>query len=150
MTVRPADVCFGMQDYQKLKVWEKAHRLAMDVYRLSESFPPRDGVALTRQLRRAALSIPANIAEGAGKSGNAEFRRFLDIALGSAAETHYHLMAARDIGVLDTSTYDQLSARVVEVRRMLSGLIRRVRLSTPDQSTPSVPTAPRSSDHNPR
>jgi four helix bundle protein len=137
-----------MQDYQKLKVWEKAHRLAMDVYRSSEGFPKRDGVALTAQLRRAAFSIPANIAEGAGKSGNTEFRRFLDIALGSAAETHYHLMAARDIGILENHTYDDLSSRVVEVRKMLSGLIKRVRLSTAEQpqSTPSVPTAPRSPD----
>jgi four helix bundle protein len=135
-----------MQDYQRLKVWEKAHLLAMDVYRLSEGFPKRDGVALTTQLRRAALSVPANIAEGAGKSGNAEFRRFLDIALGSAAETHYHLMAARDIGLLTNQTYDELSSRIVEVRKMLSGLIKRVRLATPDHSTQSVPTAPRSPD----
>jgi four helix bundle protein len=133
-----------MQDFQKLKVWEKAHRLAVDIYRSSEGFPKRDGVALTTQLRRAALSVPANIAEGAGKTGNHEFRRFLDIALGSAAETHYHLMAARDIGLLQNDTYDELSSRVVEVRKMLSGLIKRVRLATTDQSTPSVPKAPRS------
>ena len=135
-----------MQDYQKLKVWEKAHRLAMDVHRSSKRFPKRDGVALTTQLRRAALSIPTNIAEGAGKSGNVEFRRFLDIALGSAAETHYHLMAARELGLLENDAYDDLSTRVVEVRRMLSGLIKRVRLSTPDPPTQSVPTAPRRRD----
>ena len=144
MFVGQSAACFGMQDFQKLKVWEKAHRLARDVYRSSEGFPKRDGVALTTQLRRAALSIPANIAEGAGKTGNAEFRRCLDIALGSAAETHYHPMNARDIGLLENTTYDDLSDRVVEVRRMLSGLIKRVRLATSDQSPPSVPTAPRS------
>ena len=130
-----------MQDFHKLKVWEKAHRLAMDVYRSSERFPKRDGVALTTQLRRAALSVPANIAEGAGKAGNSEFRRFLEIALGSAAETHYHLLAARDIGVLENRKYDELSAQIVEVRKMLSGLIKRVRSATNEQSPPSVPKA---------
>ena len=117
-----------MQDYHKLKVWEKAHLLAIDVYRLSEGFPRRDGVALTTQLRRAALSIPTNIAEGAGKSGTNDFRRFLDIALGSASETHYQLLVARDLNLIENEVYDDLSSRVVEVRRMLVGLLKRVKL----------------------
>ena len=128
-----------MQDFQKLKVWEKSHALAMEVYRLSEAFPRRDGVALTTQLRRAALSIPTNIAEGAGKFSESEFSRFLEIALGSAAETHYHLLVARDIGILETAQYDALAAQIAEVRRMLSGLIKRVRASRasePDLTTP--------------
>src|SRR6478609_6007194 len=82
-----------MQDFHKLKVWEKAHALAIDVHRVVGAFPRIEGVALIGQLRRAALSIPANIAEGAGKQGNAEFRRFLHMALGSAVETDYHLLA---------------------------------------------------------
>ena len=116
----------GMQDHHKLKVWEKAHALAMDVHRMAGTFPRVEGIALVAQLRRAALSIPANIAEGAGKPGNAEFRRFLNIALGSAAETHYHLLVARDLGLLDPAVYDDLAVRATEIRRMLSGLIRRV------------------------
>jgi len=118
-----------MQDFHKLKVWEKSHALAMEVYRLTESFPRRDGVALTTQLRRASLSVPANIAEGAGKFSESEFRRFLEIALGSAAETHYHLLVAHDIGILETARYDALAAQIAEVRRMLSGLIKRVKAS---------------------
>ena len=116
-----------MQDYHKLKVWEKAHRLAIDVYRLSEGFPRRDGVALTSQLRRAVLSIPTNIAEGSGKSGPNDFRRFLDIALGSASETQYQLLVARDLNLIENEAYDDLSTRVTEVRRMLVGLLKRVR-----------------------
>ena len=114
-----------MQDYHKLNVWQKAHALALDVHRVAGTFPRVDGVALTSQPRRAALSIPANIAEGAGKSGNPEFRRFLHMTLGSA-ETDYHLLAARDLGLLEAATYDDLAARTIEVRRMLGGLIKRV------------------------
>ena len=127
-----------MQDYHKLKVWEKSHVLAMDVHRVAGTFPRVEGVALVGQLRRAALSIPANIAEGAGKAGNPEFRRFLNIALGSAAETHYHLLVARDLGLLEPAIYDDLAARATEVRRMLSGLIKKVSAAT---TTPNEPTA---------
>jgi four helix bundle protein len=115
-----------MQDFHKLKVWEKAHALAIDVHRVVGTFPRMEGVALIGQLRRAALSIPANIAEGAGKQGNAEFRRFLHMALGSAVETDYHLLAARDLGLLEPHTYEGLSARTLEVRRMLGALIKKV------------------------
>jgi four helix bundle protein len=115
-----------MQDYHKLKVWEKSHALAIDVHRIAGGFPRVDGIALTGQLRRAALSIPSNIAEGSGKSGNSEFRRFLNIALGSAVETDYHLLAARDLGLLEVATYEELAARTMEVRRMLGGLIKKV------------------------
>ena len=130
-----------MQDYHKLKVWEKSHVLAMDVHRIAGGFPRVDGVALTGQLRRAVLSIPANIAEGAAKPGNAEFRRFLHIALASAAETDYHLLAARDLGLLELATYEDLSARTIEVRRMLGGLIKKVS-GTPDAGTKPEGTKP--------
>jgi len=123
-----------MQDYHKLKVWEKSHALAMDVHRIAGGFPRVEGIALNGQLRRAVLSIPANIAEGAGKSGNSEFRRFLKIALGSAVETDYHLLAARDLGLLEAAIYEDLSARTIEVRRMLGGLIKKVS-STLDAGT---------------
>ena len=115
-----------MQDFAKLKVWQKAHSLAMDIYQASEQFRARDGVSITTQLRRAALSVPTNIAEGAGKASRGEFARFLEIALGSASETIYHLLVVHEIGLLDTPKYEELSARTVEVRRMLVGLRKRV------------------------
>jgi four helix bundle protein len=138
-----------MQDYHRLKVWEKAHALAIDVYRLSGDFPRRDGLALTAQLRRAALSVPANIAEGAGKMSGAEFRRYLEIALGSAAETNYHLLVARDAGVLEPSRYAELAERATEIRRMLTGLLKRVAargaasppLAPPELARPAPPSA---------
>ena len=115
-----------MQDFQKLNVWEKSHRLAMDIYRVSGGFPRTDGLALTSQLRRAALSVPTNIAEGAGKVGDREFRRFLQIAMGSASETKYHLQVARELHLINEGTYLDLFERTSEVRRMLTGLIKCV------------------------
>ena len=118
-----------MQDFHNLKVWEKAHTIAMDIHRTAGGFPRRDGVTLTSQLRRAALSIPTNIAEGAGKGGDAEFRRYVRIALGSASETTYHLLVARDLELIDCQTYDDLTSRIVEVRRMLTGLLKQLDLT---------------------
>ena len=115
-----------MQDFRNLKVWEKAHLVAIEIYRVAESFPRAPGLALTSQLRRSALSVATNIAEGAGRDGRAEFGRFLQIALGSASETQYHLQVARDLDLIDAATHAGLSARVSEVRRMLTGLLKRV------------------------
>ena len=138
-----------MQDYRRLKVWEKAHAFALDVHRLSGDFPRRDGSVLAGQLRRASLSIPANIAEGAAKGSDLEFRRFLQIAMGSALEADYHLLVARDTTLLSRDVYDDLSSRAMEFRRMLGGLIKRINLSLkPNASppTPSVPNEPATSE----
>ncbi len=131
-----------MQDFRRLQVWEKAHSLAIDVHRVTSSFPKQEGIALVGQLRRAALSIPANIAEGAGKPGNTEFRRFLHIAMGSASETDYHLLVARDLGLIELATYNDLSARATQIRRMLAGLIKKVGASSQAQSERTTSSAP--------
>jgi four helix bundle protein len=81
---------------------------------------------LTSQIRRCAASIAANIAEGCGKRGNPEFQRFLNIASGSASELEYHVLLARDLGFLNDSDYDKLDTAVVEVKRMLASLVRKV------------------------
>jgi four helix bundle protein len=117
-----------MQDYHRLKVWEKAHLLAIEVHGVAGTFPSR-GISVVSQLRRSVLSIPANIAEGAAKAGDAEFRRFLRTALGSAVETDYHLLAARDLELLDPRVYEELTNRTGEVRRMLGGLIKKLSTS---------------------
>ena len=110
-----------MQDYHKLKVWEKAHLLAIDVYRLSEGFPRRDGVALTTQLRRAALSIPTNIAEGVGQSTAAECARFLSYAIASAFEVESHLVLAEKLDLKLPGIGDAID-ETSQVRRMTHGL----------------------------
>lgn len=89
-------------------------------------FPREETYGLVSQLRRAASSVPANIAEGCGCNGDREFARFLEIALRSASETEYHLLLARDLAYLDATTYDTLNAQVTELKRMLAGLIRKL------------------------
>ncbi len=116
-----------MQDFKKLTVWEKSHRLTLAVYEATGSFPKTELYGLTSQIRRACASIPANIAEGCGRSGRAELGRFLQVAMGSASELEYHLLLAHDLGMLGESDYKSLGSQVIEVKRMLSAFIARLR-----------------------
>ena len=84
-----------MQDFRQLKVWRKAHSLALAIYKGTVRFPRTELYGLTSQIRRACVSIPANIAEGCGRGGDPELGRFLQIAMGSASELEYHLLLAR-------------------------------------------------------
>jgi len=113
-----------MRDFRELQVWHKAHALTLDVYRVTKSFPRDELYSLTNQTRRAAVSIGANIAEGAGKNSRAELARFLQIALGSASELEYHLLLSRDLGYLVPEVCEQLSQQVIETKKMLSGFVQ--------------------------
>jgi len=113
-----------MRDFRELKVWHKAHSLTLDVYRATKTFPRDELYSLTNQIRRAAVSIGANIAEGAGKNSRPEFSRFLQIALGSASELEYHLLLSRDLDYLVPEIYAELSHQVVENKKMLTGFIQ--------------------------
>ena len=115
-----------MKDFRTLQVWEKAHHLTLSSYRTTNLFPKSELYGLTSQIRRCAVSIAANIAEGCGKRGNGEFQRFLNIAAGSASELEYHFLLARDLGYLNETDYPPLNASVVEVKRMLASLARKV------------------------
>jgi four helix bundle protein len=116
-----------LKDFRELKVWGKAHQLTLDVYRSTAGFPKEELYGLTSQIRRAAASIPANIAEGCGRGGNVEFARFLQIAMGSASELEYHLLLSRDLKILDPTQHRQLDLQVVEVKRILSSLIQKIK-----------------------
>jgi len=116
-----------MQDFRCLAVWHKAHALALAVYRETRSFPPTETYGLTSQLRRSAASIPANIAEGCGRGTDNDFRRFLQMAVGSASEVDYHLLLARDLGYVDAAVYESLAPLCTELRRMLIALVKRLR-----------------------
>ncbi|HYU46360.1 MAG TPA: four helix bundle protein [Terriglobales bacterium] len=113
-----------MRDFRELKVWHKAHALTLNVYRATKLFPKEELYGLTSQIRRAAASIGANIAEGSGKSSRADFGRSLQIALGSASELEYHLLLSRDLGYVVPEIYQQLSEQVVETKKMLSGFVQ--------------------------
>ena len=116
-----------MRDFRKLAVWEKAHHLTLAVYRETKMFPREELFGLTSQMRRAAASVPANIAEGCGRDGNAEFRRFLHIAGGSASELEYHLLLARDLELLPVDAYETLAANTTEIKRMLTSLAQKLK-----------------------
>ena len=94
-----------MQDFRKLSVWRKAHELTLAVYRATVSFPTEERFGLTSQIRRACASIPANLAEGTGRGGDMDFAMFCQMAMGSAAEVEYHLLLARDLGMLESQEY---------------------------------------------
>lgn len=104
-----------MKDFRKLKVWEKAHRLVLSVYELTRHFPADERFGLTLQIRRAATSVPTNIAEGCGRSGDRELARFLSIAAGSASEVEYQILLSRDLGYIEEDTYRALSKQVIGV-----------------------------------
>src|SRR5579864_677410 len=116
-----------MQDFRKLKVWDKAHALTLDVYKASKSFPREEMYGLTSQMRRASASIAANIAEGSCRKGDAEFARFLQMAAGSASEVEYHLLLSRDLELLQNADFQRLTSEVVEVKRMLASLMQKLR-----------------------
>lgn len=115
-----------MKDFRSLKVWQKAHEMALSAYKVTLSLPQEEIYGLVSQLRRAAASVPANIAEGCGCQGNREFARFLGIALRSASETEYHILLAKDLEYIDIKTHEALDNQVKEVKRMLTGLIQRL------------------------
>lgn len=116
-----------MRDFHELKVWQKAHQLTLSVYQATASFPRAELYGLTSQLRRCGSSIPANLAEGCGRSGDAEFARFCSIAMGSASELEYHLLLARDLSLLNPKDYDDMAERAIEVKRMLTALLQKLR-----------------------
>lgn len=116
-----------MNNFRELTVWKKAHVLAVYIYKISQSFPKEELYGLTSQMRRACVSIPANIAEGCGRGSDADFARFLYIAMGSACELEYHLLLACDLEFLGKEVADSVIAELSEVKKMLSGLIKKLK-----------------------
>lgn len=120
-----------MKDFRKLSVWHKAHTSVVAVYQATRSYPKDKLYGLTSQTRRASVSIAANIAEGCGRSTDADFARFLEIAAGSANEVEYHLLLACELNFLPAEEYENLASGIREVKQMLTALIRRLRGNAP-------------------
>lgn len=118
-----------MEDFRKLTVWEKSHALSVVVYQVTRAFPRDEMYGLTAQIRRATVSIEANIAEGCGRRSDGEMHRFLQIARGSASEVECHLLLAKDLGFLSVGAFAELEANIFEIQRMLASLSARVRNS---------------------
>jgi len=115
-----------MQRFTDLKVWQEGHALTLEAYRLTAGFPAEERYGLTSQLRRAASSVPANIAEGSKRHTQAEYARFLNIAEGSLAEAEYFLILARDLGYLEAVAIKPLTGRMDKLARMLHALRAKV------------------------
>jgi four helix bundle protein len=116
-----------MKDFRSLEVWKQSHQLVLNIYRHTKLFPNSELFGLTSQIRRAATSIPTNIAEGCGRDGEAELGRFLNIAKGSASEVEYLLQLAQDLNYIESEAHKKLSTQTVEVRKMLNGLQKSLR-----------------------
>ena len=116
-----------MKDFHDLKVWSKAHDLALAIYTATAEFPRAERFGLTDQMRRACASIATNIAEGCGREGEGELRHFLSIARGSASELEYHLLLARDLGYLPPTDHERLTNEVTQIKRMLTVFIQKLR-----------------------
>ena len=106
--------------------WEKAHRLVISIDEVTPHFPSEERFGLTLQIRRAAVSIPSNIAEGCGRNTDPEMARFVAIATGSASELDYPIRLARDLRYLDEASYKKLAYQVQEVRRMLYAFMKKM------------------------
>ena len=115
----------GVTNYRDLKVWQLSMELACQIYKVTETFPKHELYGLTSQIRRSAVSVPSNIAEGCGRS-QGDFGRFVQIALGSASELEYQLLLARDLEFLQAKQFESLAERTIEVKRMLASLLSKL------------------------
>ncbi len=115
-----------MKDYRKLLFWVKSHQFAKEVYEETKGFPKSELYGLTSQLRRAAVSIPTNIVEGCGRESKAELKRYLVIASGSAAEVEYLLFFASEIGLIQKEKYNNLNAKVLEIKKTLTSYKNKI------------------------
>ena len=116
-----------MQDFTKLLVWQKAHNITINIYKFTADMPSEEKYGLTSQIRRSAVSIESNLAEGTGRDNDKEMARFIDIAMGSSFELRCQILIARDLGYLETSKYEMFESKILEVNRMLGGLLKRLR-----------------------
>ena len=116
-----------MQDFTKLKVWQKAHSFTVNLYKITANFPVEERYGLTNQIRRASVSIESNISEGCGRNGDKEFSRFLDIAQGSSYEVKCQILIARDLGYIDHQKSELLTEKINEVSRMINALNQKLK-----------------------
>lgn len=117
-----------MQDYHNLAMWQKSHLLTLKIYSITKSCFPKDELfGQTNQIRRAAASIPTNIAEGCGRNSRAELAQFLNIAAGSASEVEYEILLAKDTGYITDEQYEELSRDITNIRSMIKKYMNQLR-----------------------
>lgn len=116
-----------MQDFTKLKIWQKAHEFTVNLYKMTANFPSEEKFGLTNQIRRASVSIESNLAEGCGRNGDKEFSRFINLAQGSAYEVRCHLFIARDLGYLSVDKFELLHNKIDEISRMMIAFQKKLK-----------------------
>ena len=116
-----------MQDFRKLKVWEKAHELTLLIYKMSNKFPKNEMFSLTNQIRRASTSIPTNIAEGCGRGTDKDFARFIQISMGSASELEYLILLSFDLKYISEELFNKINADTIHIKKMLASLLKTLR-----------------------
>ena len=125
-----------MADFKKLLVWQKAHAMSLEVDEVASTIRGVQYSQLRTQLTRSSASIPTNIVEGRAQATEREFARFLRYAIASAAETEYHLITARDKGVISDRAFESLTDQVIEVRKMLYGLVDKLTTGAANDERP--------------
>lgn len=116
-----------MKDFRQLQVWEKSHSFTKEVYKCTASFPKEEGYGLTSQLRRAAVSVPTNIAEGCGRGSDADFKRFVQMAFGSASEAEYLIFLSFELGYIGVNEFTLLNEQVISIKKMMASLINKLK-----------------------
>lgn len=116
-----------MRDFKKFKVWAKSHQFVLDVYKLTRKFPDEERFGVTSQLRRAAVSVPNNIAEGSAKSSEKDFARFLEFSLSSASECQYLLIVSKDLGYITEMEFLKHEEEIIIVKKQLFQFINKLK-----------------------
>ncbi|OJX31178.1 MAG: four helix bundle protein [Chryseobacterium sp. 36-9] len=120
-----------MAHFKELIVWQKSIDLVTKIYKVTEKFPSNEIYGLTSQLRRASVSIPSNIAEGNTRRSKADYVQFLRIARGSCSEVETQIIISKNLGFIDENSFEELSFNIIEISKMLSGLINSLKDSNP-------------------
>jgi|SRR6218665_365489 len=120
-----------MAHFKELIVWQKSINLVTEIYRITEKFPSNEIYGLTSQLRRASVSVPSNIAEGNTRRSKADYLQFLRIARGSCSEIETQIIISKNLGFIDDITFETLSFNIVEISKMINGLINSLKDSNP-------------------
>lgn len=113
--------------FKDLVIWQRSHKLTLEIYKATQLFPKEEVFGLTSQIRRAVSSIPTNIAEGCGRRTNAELANFLNIASGSASEVEYEILLAKEVGYITAEQCDTWTCEIGEIRSMLAAYMKKLK-----------------------
>ena len=116
-----------MRDFKKYNIWTLSHSFTLEIYSITKTFPKEEIYGLTSQIRRVSSSIPTNISEGCGRDSDAEFNRFLTIALGSATESEYLLILSKELNYIDTSSFEKLNSDINIIKQKIYSLKQKLK-----------------------